>query len=99
MHIITESRLREFWRIYPDSESSLRSWYKLTKQANWLNLVEIRRVFPAADLVGNLTVFNISGNKYRLIAKINYKVKRVYIRAILTHKEYDEQKWKQDSWY
>jgi mRNA interferase HigB len=63
MHIITRSRLVEFWEKHPDAKTSLLLWYKLTISSTWLNLVEVRKVFPSADQVGNFTVFNIGGNK------------------------------------
>ncbi|MGI0482529.1 type II toxin-antitoxin system HigB family toxin [Geminocystis sp. CENA526] len=70
MHIITQKRLKEFWQKYPDSEKSLRIWYDRTRAYNWNNLTELHQIFPNADLVKNLIVFNIGGNKY--IAIINH---------------------------
>ncbi len=70
MHIITFARLKEFYEKYPDAENSLRSWNKLTKLAQWQNFALVRETFASADLVGKLTVFNIGGNKYRLITYI-----------------------------
>ena len=66
----------------------------MAKRATWGNITEVRRDFQHADAVGNFTVFNIRGNKYRLIAVIKYRWQVVYIRAILTHKEYSRGKWK-----
>ena len=99
MHIITRSRLTEFWKKHPDAETSLRLWYKLTSLAQWQSFVELRQLFPSADLVGNLTVFNIGGNKYRLIALVDYEYQKVFIRQVLTHAEYDKQNWKNDDWF
>ena len=99
MHIISKKRLKEFWERHPNAEASLRTWYKITKKARWTNFVELRQGFPSADLVNNFTVFNISGNNYRLIALVDYQYQEVYIRYILTHAEYDKQNWKQDPWY
>jgi len=101
MHVISESRLKEFWEKYPDAKTSLRSWYKLTTIAQWSNLAEVKAVFSSADIVGNFTVFNIRGNNYRLITFIDYEYrpKKKFIRSVLTHEEYDEDKWKKDSWY
>ena len=65
------------------------------KRRNFASFAELRTVFPAADQVGKLTVFNIGGNKVRLIAAMHYNRRRVYIRAVLTHGEYDEDKWKE----
>ena len=65
------------------------------KQHNFASLVEVRTVFPTADKVGKLTVFNIGGNKARLIAAIYYNWRKIYIRAVLTHEEYDQNQWKE----
>ncbi len=69
-------------------------WYRVAKLARWRNLAEVRGDFPHADSVGVFTVFNISGNKIRLIAVIKYRWQVLYIRHILTHSEYDKGKWK-----
>jgi mRNA interferase HigB len=95
MHIITRKRLLEFAKKYPDSLSGLEHWYRTMKHTDFDSLVELRQAFPHADPVGKLTVFNISGNKYRLITAIHYNPRRVYIRDILTHGEYDQGKWKE----
>jgi mRNA interferase HigB len=73
----------------------LAHWYGVLKKNNYRNFAELRRDFPHADQVGGLTVFNISGNKARLIAAIHYNRHKVYIRAVLTHAEYDAGKWKE----
>jgi len=77
----------------------LRSWYKLTYEAEWQNFVDLRQIYPSADQVSNLTVFNIGGNNYRLIALVDYKYQKVFIRHVLTHAEYDKEDWKNDPWY
>jgi mRNA interferase HigB len=71
----------------------------LTSAAKWQNFVEVRQVFASADLVGNFTVFNIGGNKYRLIAFIDYTYQKIFIRNVLTHADYDKDEWKKDDWY
>ncbi len=65
------------------------------RRNNFTSIAEIREIFPGADKIGKLTVFNIGGNKVRLIAAIHYNRKKIYIRAVLTHQEYDEGKWKE----
>ena len=85
MHVITRKRLNEFAKLYPDTRNALVQWYKLIKQTEFSSFVELRELFPSADQVGKLTVFNIGGNKIRLIAAIHYNRKKVYIRAVLTH--------------
>lgn len=94
MHIITRKRLLEFSRKHPDSEEPLDRWYRIVKQSNYNSYAELRKTFPKSDQVGKFTVFDIGGNKYRLIAYIVYSAKRIYIRHILTHPEYDKGKWK-----
>lgn len=96
MRIISKSPFREFESQNPEAKIPLINWYKEAKKSNWENLAEIKETFPHADLVGECVVFNIGGNKYRLITKINFKAKIIYIRSILTHKEYDKDKWKED---
>ena len=71
------------------------NWYRITKRAEWGSLVDVRRDFAHADIVGRRTVFNIHGNDYRLIARVNYGTKRVFILHILTHAGYDKGAWKQ----
>lgn len=95
MHIITRKRLLDFSKKHPDSEEPLDRWYRIVKQSNYNSFAELRKTFPKADQVGKLTVFDIGGNKYRLIAYIVYSAQRIYIRHILTHPEYDKGKWKE----
>jgi mRNA interferase HigB len=95
MRIITRKRINEFAEKHPDDRSAIEHWYREMKRQNFTSFVELRKVFPSADRVGKLTVFNIGGNKARLIAAIHYNRRRVYIRAVLTHQEYDEGKWKE----
>lgn len=95
MHVISLKKLREFSSSRTDAESPLMSWYKTAKKANWQNLAEVKQVYPAADLVGRRTVFNIGGNKYRLIARINYRSQTLFVIAVMTHEEYDLGKWKE----
>ena len=95
MHIITRKRLNEFAEVHPAATSGLAHWDRTLKKNNPANFVELRRVFPHADQVEGLTVFNIGGNKARLIAALHYNRRKVYIRAVLTHAEYDAGKWKE----
>jgi mRNA interferase HigB len=95
MHVITRRELNKFAQRYPDSKSALADWYRIMRRNTFDNFAQLRVLFPAADKVGKLTVFNIGGNKYRLIAAIHYNRKRIYIRAVLTHDEYNKGKWKE----
>jgi len=94
MRVITRKRLNEFVREHPDAQSVLEHWYRLMKTHWFANFAQLRKLFPSADQVENKTVFDIGGNKYRLIAAIHYNGARVYIRAILTHRDYDKGTWK-----
>lgn len=94
MHIITRKRIQEFISVYPDSQSSLDNWYRIVKEAEYTSFVELREHFRSADYVDGFVVFNISGNKYRLIAAIHFNRQKVFIRHILTHQEYDRDEWK-----
>ena len=95
MNTISFRKIRDFVDEYPNAESSLSSWYKIAKKATWQNIVEVREHYPHADLVGRFVVFNIGGNNYRLIAEIHFDSQLVLIRHILTHSEYDKDKWKE----
>lgn len=95
MHVITRKRLNEFVAKHPDAHSPLAHWYKEIKQREFVTFADLREVFPYADQVGKLTVFNIGGNKFRLVAAVHYNRRRVYIRAILMHHEYSRGKWKE----
>lgn len=96
MRVISRKKLREFWTEHPDAEEPLLAWYQVVRKATWEKFADVRATFPSADKVGDCTVFNIGGNKYRLIGLIFYESYRVYVRHVLTHKEYDKGKWKDD---
>ncbi|MGF1602233.1 MAG: type II toxin-antitoxin system HigB family toxin [Thermosynechococcaceae cyanobacterium] len=95
MHIITRKRLNEFADKHPTTRGALVRWYKLIKREQFTSFAQLRQEFPSADQVGGLTVFNVGGNKVRLIAAIHYNRKKVYVRAILMHEEYNQDKWKE----
>jgi mRNA interferase HigB len=94
MNTLSLKTIRKFVKLYPDSESSLKAWFRMARKAQWRSLAEVRQTYPHADLVGRYTVFNIRGNHYRLIAEINYRFQQILIRAVLTHEDYDRDKWK-----
>ncbi len=91
MRIIKKKTLQDFWADYPDAEQPLKYWFEKVKNAQYQNPNEVIADHPKADTVGNnRIVFNISGNKYRLIALFRYRIQTVFIRFIGTHKEYDQ---------
>lgn len=92
MRIIAKSRLKDYWSLkkYRAAEQHLRAWHDEVKNANWKNLNELKRDFPKASPVSNgRVVFDILGGNFRLIVKIEFRMKAVFIRFFGTHKEYD----------
>ena len=87
MHVITQSRIWEAKKIYPAVAHALDGWYRVIKRNQFNNFAELKMSFNSVDKVGNLIVFDIGGNKVRLISVIHFQRKKVYIRQILTHKE------------
>ena len=94
MHVIAKPILVGFWLRHPDAASSLRAWYRLMESMSFRHLADLRRTFASVDQVDGLTVFDIGGNKYRLIAAVHYNRQKVYVRAVMTHAEYDLGNWK-----
>lgn len=100
MRVISKSRLRQFWDQpdCEDAEGPLRAWYThvSSKSVGWQTWADVKAAFATASIVGNCVVFNIGGNKYRLITRVLYPSQKVFILKTMTHKEYDEDKWKND---
>lgn len=91
MRVIAKKMLRDFWEKYADSEQQLKTWYKEASKANWSNPNEIKKEYAKASILkGGRVVFNIVGNKYRLVVDINYERQWIFIRFIGTHNEYDK---------
>ena len=95
MHVISYRAIREYKVARPDAGSALDNWYRVANACKWQSFVEVRQVFRSADWVRPYIVFNIAGNKYRLIAEINFRSQTLFVRHILTHQEYAEGKWKE----
>ena len=100
MRVISKSRLRQFWEIpgNKDSAGPLKAWYTIVSNRNveWESWSDVKTLFSSASLVGNCVVFNIGGNKYRLITRILYPSQKVFVLKVMTHVEYDLDKWKKD---
>jgi mRNA interferase HigB len=92
VHVISEKALREFWGSHPDAEEPLRAWHRNAERSTWTDLNSIRELYASADQVGKCIVFNVGGNKYRLIVIIRWD--KVYVRHVLTHAEYNRDRWK-----
>lgn len=91
MRVIAKSTLRDFWIKHKDCEEQLKSWNNEAEKSNWISPNQIKSDYPSASILqDNRVVFNIKGNLYRLIVKINYKYGIIWIRFIGTHGEYDK---------
>jgi mRNA interferase HigB len=99
MRVISRRSLREFWEKHSTAKNSLLLWYDRITKSSIENFAQLRQLFPSADLVANFTVFNISGNNYRLITYIDYQAQIIFIRDVLIHADYDKENWKNDDWF
>jgi len=96
MHLITSKRIREAKEKHKNLINALDAWLKLIEKNQFKSFIELKHTFNSVDKVGNFYVFNVGGNKIRIITTIHFNRSKVFIRHILTHKEYDKNKWKQE---
>jgi mRNA interferase HigB len=94
VHIITKRAWREAVVKDPTLEGPIGDWHRVAKAAAWHSMVDVRRAYPHADFVDPYTVFNIKGNAYRLIVKIEYRWQMIFVKGLMTHQEYDRGEWK-----
>jgi len=94
LRIISEKALRDFARTHTDAVAALSAWKRIVRSANWKTSADVRATFSSSDLVGEKTVFNIARNRYRMITFSHFRRRAIYVKAILTHKEYDKGEWK-----
>jgi mRNA interferase HigB len=99
MHLISAGKLKKATSKYPDVVIAIKAFCKTIEQAQWQSLVDVQQIYRDAEAVGNFTVFNIKGNKYRLILDIDYEEQVAYFKYFLTHAGYDKGKWKNDLYY
>jgi mRNA interferase HigB len=90
MRVIAKRTLRQFWELYSDAEDPLLAWFREVEKEDWSNPAQVKEKYRSASFVGGRVVFNIQGNDYRLVVRINYPRRIVYVRFVGTHKEYDE---------
>ena len=91
MHVISRRTLSDYWQKVPENEQPLKAWFVEAQKAQWASPSDIKEKYRSASfLKGNRVVFNICGNKHRLIVRINYGSKTVFIRFIGSHSEYDK---------
>jgi mRNA interferase HigB len=90
MHIITRARLTAFGKTHPDAAAPLREWVRVMRRKQYREHLEVQRDFSTVDFIGpRKAVFNIGGNKYRLVVDMSYDLGRIYIRHVVAHREYD----------
>ena len=94
MRVISKRPLREFWDAHPEAKPSLVDWFKKTEEASARSFQELRGIFGAVDYVDGFTIFDVGGNRYRIISVIHYDQQRLYVRNVLTHAKYDRNAWR-----
>ncbi len=94
VHVITHKRLLDFGKAQPEARGALDAWYRRMKRMTFDNFAALKCSFPTVDKVGSFFVFNIGGNKYRLVAAIHFNRNKVYIRHVMTHADYDRHVWR-----
>jgi len=94
MRVISKKKVSDFIQVHPGAKASLENWYRIVSKSIFENFAALRLTFPSSDQVGALTVFNIAGNNFRLIAAIHYNRQMLFIREILTHVDYSKNKWR-----
>lgn len=99
MHLISAGRLKEAMSEYSDAVEIVKNFAKKVGLSSWQNLIEVQADYRSAEAVGNFTVFNIKGNRYRIILSIDYEAQIAYFKYFLTHAEYSKDDWKNDPYY
>jgi mRNA interferase HigB len=94
VNVISKRGLFERAAKFADARSALQVWFDTAVEAEWRNIEDVRKSFPATDMTDGLTIFNIRGNHYRLIVRMVFQYKRIYVKEFLTHAEYDKGRWK-----
>lgn len=87
--VISKRKFIDFWERYPEAQSSMEVFYKTAENCNAANFAELKKTFKSADVVDPYIVFNVGGNKYRVVAVIHYNMQKMFVREVFTHREYD----------
>ena len=93
VNVISKPGLLKLSKKHPATLPALALWYKAVKRAEWRGLHEVRQDFPTADQVGNVLIFDVMGGNYRLITRVSFATQRIYVKAVLNHREYDRKEW------
>jgi len=94
MRVISKRPLREFWKLHPESRPMLEDWFRKVSQTKASSFPTLRQTFGSADYVDGFTIFDVGGNRYRIVAVIHYDKQRLYVRQVMTHAEYDRNAWR-----
>jgi mRNA interferase HigB len=93
VNVISKPGVLKLAKKHPETLPTLSLWYKAAKKAKWRGLHEVRREYPSADQVGDVLIFDVLGNNYRLMTRVEYNLQRIYVKALLNHREYDRKEW------
>lgn len=96
MHVITQKQIQDAKKQYQECQSALDGWLRIMQKKSFANFSELKETFRSVDYVNGKYVFDVGGNKLRIIASIHFNTQRLFIRSVLTHAEYDKGKWKFD---
>ncbi len=97
MNVISKrglTQLIESAKLDKDTRKELDAWYRVARAASWRHLADVQGEFPATDQVGRVLVFDIRHNRYRLVTRVDFRRQKLYVKAVLNHKEYDREEWK-----
>ena len=93
MNVISKAGLMEQAARHPETMAVLQDFYRTARKSSWRGLHDVRQQFPSADQVRSVLIFNVLGGNYRLITTVNYTWQTIFVKALLTHKEYDRKEW------
>ncbi|MFN7925553.1 MAG: type II toxin-antitoxin system HigB family toxin [Bryobacteraceae bacterium] len=93
MNVINRRHLRTLMRDHPETATALEQWWRTVRRAEWSSLTDCRGIYRTADQVGRVLIFDILGNNYRLITVVSWRSQRIYVKALLTHNEYERNLW------
>ncbi|HEV2989997.1 MAG TPA: type II toxin-antitoxin system HigB family toxin [Candidatus Angelobacter sp.] len=96
MRVISRKRLKEAVQIHAELATPLDAWYRIAKGATWRGFTDVRTTWASADIYKNCTIFDIKGNKFRIITWVNYQTQKVFIKHILTHANYTKGGWQNE---
>ena len=94
MNVISKRGLRKLIAKHPETEMEALDWYRVAVAADWSCFADVRATLQAADMIGEVLIFNVGHNRYRLITTVFFATREIYVKALLTHKEYDREEWK-----